>query len=54
MTFVVWAMVGPQPRLWHALANAVAMLIIAHPCALGLATPMAIMVERDAGRVKGF
>ena len=43
-TFVIWALAGPEPRLAHALVNAVAVLIIACPCALGLATPMSIMV----------
>ena len=46
---VVWALVGPEPRLAHALVNAVAVLIIACPCALGLATPMSIMVAMGRG-----
>ncbi len=47
--FVVWALVGPDPRLAHALVAAVAVLIIACPCALGLATPMSIMVGVGRG-----
>jgi len=52
-TFFVWSFVGPEPRLAHALVNAVAVLIIACPCALGLATPMAIMVGTGRGATAG-
>jgi Cu+-exporting ATPase len=52
-TAVVWAVAGPQPRLAHALVNAVAVLIIACPCALGLATPMSIMVGMGRGARAG-
>jgi P-type Cu+ transporter len=53
ITFVVWSVWGPEPRLAHALVNAVAVLIIACPCALGLATPMSIMVATGKAAQNG-
>ncbi|MGE3706228.1 MAG: copper-translocating P-type ATPase, partial [Vicinamibacterales bacterium] len=53
VTFTAWAVWGPEPRLAHALVNAVAVLIIACPCALGLATPMSIMVGTGRGAELG-
>ncbi|MDQ3348316.1 MAG: copper-translocating P-type ATPase, partial [Acidobacteriota bacterium] len=53
VTFIVWSQYGPEPRMAHALVNAVAVLIIACPCALGLATPMSIMVGTGRGAEAG-
>lgn len=53
LSFVAWALWGPEPRMAYALINAVAVLIIACPCALGLATPMSIMVATGKGATLG-
>jgi heavy metal translocating P-type ATPase len=53
ITFSIWSLWGPEPRMPHALINAVAVLIIACPCALGLATPMSIMVATGRGALAG-
>ncbi len=53
LTFIIWMWLGPEPRLAHAIVNAVAVLIIACPCALGLATPMSIVVGVGQGAQEG-
>jgi P-type Cu+ transporter len=53
LTFIVWSLAGPEPRLGYAMLNAIAVLIIACPCALGLATPMSIMVASGRGAQAG-
>jgi P-type Cu+ transporter len=53
-TFIVWGLIGPQPRLAHALVNAIAVVIIACPCALGLATPVSIVVGIGRGAAAGI
>ena len=53
LTFIIWALVGPEPAMAYALVNAVAVVIIACPCALGLATPMSIMVGTGRGATAG-
>ena len=54
ITLAVWVFLGPEPRLAHAFVNAIAVLIIACPCALGLATPMSIMVGIGRGAQSGI
>lgn len=54
VTFIAWLVAGPEPRLAHAVINAVAVLIIACPCALGLATPLSIMVGTGRGAMQGL
>jgi Cu+-exporting ATPase len=54
VTFIAWSVIGPEPRLAHGLVNAVAVIIIACPCALGLATPMAVMVGTGKGAQSGI